>query len=90
MTGDKRAGTGFATARVAHSAGVAQPGGIVHFTQTKESSMKKALTLAAAVLVLTLQAGCDRRPDGKAGDSATPMSPSTQSASSPMGGASRP
>ncbi len=51
---------------------------------------KTALTLTAALLVLTLQAGCDRKPEGRSSDSAAPMSPSTQSASSPMGRASTP
>jgi len=52
--------------------------------------MNKPLTWIAALLVLALQAGCDRRPEGRTSDSANRMSPSNQSASSPMGRASAP
>ncbi|HKW82565.1 MAG TPA: hypothetical protein VJN68_02330 [Burkholderiaceae bacterium] len=50
--------------------------------------MNKPLIWIAALLVVALQAGCDRRPEGRAGDAASPMS--NQSASSPMGRASAP
>lgn len=42
----------------------------------------------AALLVVALQAGCDRRPDAGTGSTASAMS--NQSASSPMGRASAP
>jgi len=50
--------------------------------------MNKPLIWIAALLVTALQAGCDRRPDTRTGDTASPMS--NQSASAPMGRASAP